>query len=316
MRMLAVKTISHSNSIIFRRSLRLMGDQFEISVVGNNPSWAEERIDDAVAEINRVEKLLSAFSEDSSINAINRNAGVKPVKTNAEIFRLIDRALQISALTHGAFDITYLTADKDNNFNNHQNSNVAVKLAVSKANYTNVELNATAQTVFLKETGMRIGFAANSKGYAADRAKYILQLQGVSSGVINAGGDILTWGAQPDNEPWTIATADPSQENQPFANVEISNMAVATSVNTEKYATVIDKKLLGSFNPKKGFPVSNIKSVSIISTTAEFADAMATPVLSIGINAGLYLINQLNQMAAVIIDDHGRVYTSKNININ
>lgn len=314
--MLAVKTISHSNSIIFRRSLRLMGDQFEISVVGNNPSWAEERIDDAVAEINRVEKLLSAFSEDSSINAINRNAGVKPVKTNAEIFRLIDRALQISALTHGAFDITYLTADKDNNFNNHQNSNVAVKLAVSKANYTNVELNATAQTVFLKETGMRIGFAANSKGYAADRAKYILQLQGVSSGVINAGGDILTWGAQPDNEPWTIATADPSQENQPFANVEISNMAVATSVNTEKYATVIDKKLLGSFNPKKGFPVSNIKSVSIISTTAEFADAMATPVLSIGINAGLYLINQLNQMAAVIIDDHGRVYTSKNININ
>lgn len=314
--MLAVKTISHSNSIIFRRSLRLMGDQFEISVVGNNPSWAEERIDAAVAEINRVEKLLSAFSEDSSINAINRNAGVKPVKTNAEIFRLIDRALQISALTHGAFDITYLTADKDNDFDTRQNSNIGVKLAVSKANYTNVELNATAQTVFLKETGMRIGFAANSKGYAADRAKYILQLQGVSSGVINAGGDILTWGAQPDNEPWTIATADPSQENQPFANVEISNMAVATSVNAEKYATVINKKLLGSFNPKKGFPVSNIKSVSIISTTAEFADAMATPVLSMGINAGLYLINQLNQMAAVIIDDHDRVYTSKNININ
>lgn len=313
--MLAVKSISHNNSIIFRRSLRLMGDQFEISVVGNDPSWANERIEAAVAEINRVEKLLSAFSDDSAINAINRNAGVQPVKANAEIFRLIDRAMQISALTHGAFDITYLTTDKDAN-SDIDNGGTAVKRAVNNISYKNVEINTTAQTVFLKEPGMRIGFAANGKGYAADRAKYVLQLQGVSSGVINTGGDLLTWGAQPDNEPWTVATADPSQENAPFANTAISNMAIATSVNTEKYATVIDKKIRGSFSHKKGFPVSKIKSVSIISTTAEFADAMATPVLSIGINAGLYLINQLNQMAAVIIDDHDRVYTSKNININ
>ncbi|MGZ3874950.1 MAG: FAD:protein FMN transferase, partial [Mucilaginibacter sp.] len=76
--MLAIKTVSH-NSVIFRRSVRLMGDQFEISVVGNNPLWAEERFEEAIAEINRVEKLLSAFTEDSCINEINRNAGIKPV---------------------------------------------------------------------------------------------------------------------------------------------------------------------------------------------------------------------------------------------
>lgn len=314
--MLAVKTISsNSNSVIFRRSARLMGDQFEISVVGNNPSWAEECFDAAIAEITRVEKLLSAFGDDSCINQINRNAGINPVKANAEIFRLIDRSLQISELTHGAFDITYTTVNDGSAFENVQDR-AAVKAMVSNANYKNVVLNAAEQTVFLKEPGMRIGFAANSKGYAADRAKYILQLQGVSSGVINAGGDLLTWGNQPDNEPWTVAVADPSQEKAAFANVAISNMAVASSVNTEKYATIADKKLLGSFTPKKGFPVSKIKSVSIISTTAELADAMATPIMAIGINAGLYLINQLNQMAAVIIDDHSRIYTSKNININ
>jgi thiamine biosynthesis lipoprotein len=70
-------------------------------------------------------------------------------------------------------------------------------------------LDFAAQTVFLKNKGMRIGFGAISRGYAADRAKYILQMEGVSSGVINAGGDLLTWGLQPDNTPWTIATADP-----------------------------------------------------------------------------------------------------------
>src|ERR1700721_2295682 len=106
--MLAIKTLA-PKYIIFRRSIRLMGNRFEISVVSNNPVWAEERIDDAIAEINRVEKLLSTFSDDSTINDINRNAGIKPVKADAEIFKLIDRSLQISALTDGAFDITYYT---------------------------------------------------------------------------------------------------------------------------------------------------------------------------------------------------------------
>lgn len=310
--MLAIKTLA-PKAVIFRRIVRLMGDQFEISVVGNNPSWADERIDDAIAEINRVEKLLSTFSDDSAVNEINRNAGIGPVKTNAEIFKLIDRSLQISALTHGAFDITYYAAEKDSD-----NTPVitTTKKAVSCVNYQNVVLDAKEQTVFLKERGMRIGFGANSRGYAADRAKYILQMQGVSSGVINAGGDLLTWGLQPDNEPWTIATADPSQKGNSFANINISNMSVATSVDMQKYTATINNKQLNTINPKKGFPVSGIKSVSIVSPSAELADSMASPVMSIGINAGLYLINKLNQLACIIVDDHNRVYTSKDISLN
>ena len=308
--MLAIRTLTHK-SIIYRREVRLMGDRFEISVVGSDPNWADERIEDAIAEISRVEKLLSTFSDDSTINEINRNAGLKPVKTNGEIFRLIDRSLKIAELTYGTFDITYFVAEKDATVNDTP-IKTTLKTSVS---YKNVVLDAKTQTVFLKEKGMRIGFAANSKGYAADRAKYILQMQGVSSGVINAGGDLLTWGNQPDNEPWTIATADPSQKGLPHAEVNISNMAIATSVNAEKYKAISNKKFLNAINPKKGFPVSGIKSVSIISTVAELADAMASPVMSIGINAGLYLINQLNQIACVIIDDHDRIYTSKGINL-
>jgi len=311
--MLAIKTLA-PKSVIFRRTVRLMGDQFEISVVGNNPDWADERIDDAIAEINRVEKLLSTFSDDSAVNEINRNAGISPIKTTAEIFRLINRSLEISALTFGAFDITYYTAEKDNTELDNT-TKVSVKKSISRINYQSVVLDAKEQTVFLKEKGMRIGFGANSRGYAADRAKYILQMQGVSSGVINAGGDLLAWGLQPNNEPWTIATADPSQKAHSFANVNISNMSVATSVNTQKYTAAISNKQLNTINPKKGFPVSGIKSVSIVSPSAELADSLATPVMSIGINAGLYLINKLNQLAFIIVDDHDRIYTSKDISV-
>jgi thiamine biosynthesis lipoprotein len=305
--MLAIKTYNNDLNI-FRRTLRLMGNRFEISVVGNDPVWADNCIDSAVAEIGRVEKLLSAFSDDSQINAINRNAGIKPVKVNAEIYRIIERSLKISELTHGTFDITYSAAD---------NKIDVQKIERNSVRFTNYKLviqDAEATTIFLKEKGMRIGFGAMSKGYAADRAKYILQMMGVGSGVVNAGGDLLTWGLQPNNEPWTIATADANQEKQPFSDINISNMAVATSGNFEKNATISNKKYLHNLDSKKGFPVSVLKSVSIVSPTAELSDAMATPIMMMGVNAGLYLINQLQQLACVIIDDHDRIYTSKEVN--
>jgi thiamine biosynthesis lipoprotein len=314
--MLAVKNLT-GTSTIFNREIRLMGNRFEISLVATDPVWAHTRIDSAIAEINRVEKLLSTFTEDSSINAINRNAGVQPVRVDAEIFRLIDRAIQISSLTYGTFDITYNAASNEVEDNSPVATATVKKLKkkTSLTNYTNVTLDFTAQTVFLKNKGMRIGFGAISCGYAADRAKYILQMEGVSSGVINAGGDLLTWGLQPDNTPWTIATADPSQANQPYADVNISNMAVATSYNTEKYTSINNIKAKTDINSENGFPVSKIESVSVITPGAELADAMATPIIAMGVNAGLYLINKLNQIACIIVDDHARVYTSKNISV-
>jgi thiamine biosynthesis lipoprotein len=305
--MLAVKTYNNDLNI-FRRTLRLMGNRFEISVVGNDPVWADNCIDAAVVEISRVEKLLSAFNEDSQIKEINRNAGVKPIKVNAEIFRLVERSLKISELTYGTFDITYNAADKNVDVQKIE------RKSVKFTNYTNVQVDEVNTTVFLTEKGMRVGFGAMSKGYAADRAKYILQMMGVSSGVINAGGDLLTWGLQPDNEPWTITSADPNREVQPFSNINISNMAIATSGNFDKNVTISNRKHLHNVDTKKGFPVSVLKSVSIVSPTAELSDAMATPVMAMGVNAGLYLINQLQQLACVIVDDHDRVYTSKEVN--
>jgi len=304
--MLAVKT--YNNDLhIFRRSLRLMGNRFEISVVGNDSAWADNCIDAAAEEINRIEKMLSALSDDSQLTEINRNAGIRPVKVNSEIFKLVERALNISELTQGTFDITYNAADGKTD---------QQKIELKSARYTsykNVVLNAEKATVFLQQKGMRIGFSAISKGYAADRAKYTLQMMGVASGVVNAGGDLLTWGLQPDNQPWTIASADPAQANQPYSDMKISNMAVATSGNFEKSAVISDYKLPVNIDTKKGFPVSILKSVSIVSPTAELSDAMATPIMAMGVNAGLYLINKLQQLACVIVDDHNRVYTSKEI---
>jgi thiamine biosynthesis lipoprotein len=296
-----------------------MGNRFAFSVVSEDAGWAEERINAAIAEISRVEKLLTTFSADSQTNLINRNAGLMPVKVDAEVFNLIERSIKISELTQGAFDISYGAIDKslwnfDTNMKQLPDAETARK-SVSLINYKNIVLDAANTTVFLKKKGMRIGFGGIGKGYAADRAKYILQTQGVSSGIVNAAGDLVTWGEQPGGQPWTIAIADPNQKLPHFSTMNISNMAIATSGDYGKYIMIGGKRYSHTIDPKTGLPVSGIKSVTVMSSSAELADAMATPITVMGVKAGLHLVNQLNQLACVIIDDHERLFTSHNINI-
>jgi thiamine biosynthesis lipoprotein len=182
-------------------------------------------------------------------------------------------------------------------------------------NYKNIILEKENCTVFLKEKGMRIGFGGIGKGYAAERAKYILKQNGVESGIVNAAGDLTTWGYQPNGKPWTIGIANPNNCHLPFSYLNITDMAVATSGNYEKFVVINGKKYSHTIDPKTGMPVHGIKSVTIISPNAEIADAMATPVTIMGIKAGLNMINQINNIACIIIDDQDKIYTSKNINL-
>ncbi|HKG70032.1 MAG TPA: FAD:protein FMN transferase, partial [Segetibacter sp.] len=242
------------------------------------------------------------------------------VKVDQEVFNLIYRSIRISELTQGAFDITYGSIDKRLwNFDKTMTSlpdKETAKKKVRLVNYKNIVLDKKAGTVFLKEKGMRIGFGGIGKGYAADRARLILEQNGVTSGVVNAAGDLTTWGTQPNGKPWTVGIADPNVKQHPFSYLDISNMAVATSGNYEKYVSINGKRYSHTIDPKTGLPVSGIKSVTIICGNAELADALATPVTVMGIKAGLNLINQMKNIACIIIDDNNKMYTSNNIKIS
>jgi len=302
-----------------KRSMRLMGNQFEITVVSGSADFAEYCIDQAVHEISRIESLLTTFRDDSQTNLINKYAGIKPIEVDKEVYDLVARSVKISALTQGAFDITYGSVDKSFwNFDTHMTAlpdREAAKKSVRLINYRNIILDPGNHSIYLKEKGMRIGFGGIGKGYAAECAKKLLKKLGVKSGIVNASGDLTAWGDQPGGQPWTIGIADPNCGNQPFSYLNISDLAIATSGSYEKFAIINGKKYSHTIDPKTGFPVSGIKSVSIICPDAEIADAMATPVTVMGINPGLSLINQMMGMACIIIDDNDRLYTSENIKL-
>jgi FAD:protein FMN transferase len=305
---------------LHKRVLRLMGNRFEISVVSEDEQWANNLIDAAIAEIRRIEELLTTFKDTSQTNEVNANAGIRRVKVDKEVFDLIARSIRISDLTQGAFDITYGSIDKRLwNFDTTMKAlpdKETAKQMVRLINYENIVLDEKECTVFLKEKGMRMGFGGIGKGYAADKAKLLLQQNGVESGVVNAAGDLITWGTQPDGKPWTVGIADPNSSHHPFSYLNISGMAVATSGNYEKYAVIDGRRYSHTIDPKTGYPVSGIKSVTIICPSAELADALATPVTVMGIKVGLNLINQMKGIACIVIDDDNRLYTSNNIRIN
>ena len=296
-----------------------MGSRFDISVVANDSLKASEYINLAVNEIKRIENLISSWDKNSQTSKINRNAGIMPIKVSKELFNLIQRSLAISKLTDGAFDISYASMDKIWKFDGSMTTMPTeknIKESVSKVGYHNVILDSKNKTVFLKLKEMQIGFGAIGKGYAADSAKKLLISNGVIAGIINASGDMNTWGKQPNGEDWKVAITNPMNKNIAFGLLPISNGAVVTSGNYEKYVTFNSTRYSHIIDPRTGYPTTGILSVSVFAPKAELADALATSVFVMGTEVGLNRINQLNNIECIIIDNKGKIHTSKNININ
>jgi len=302
----------------FTRTLKLMGTKFDITVVAESDTMGSRYIDMAISEIGRIEKLISSWDPESETSEINRNAGIKAVKVSSELFNLINRSLEISALTDGAFDISYASMDKIWVFDGSMSqmpSEEAIISSVDKVGYKNILLNKTDFTVYLAKKGMKIGFGGIGKGYAADKAKAFLIQQGVTAGIINASGDMNTWGHQPSGEEWQIAITNPLNKHKVFAILPIKEGAVVTSGNYEKYVSFNGIRYSHIIDPRSGYPSSGIISATVFAPSAELADALATAIFVMGAEVGIDRINQLPKIECVIINDKGGVITSNNIKI-
>ena len=296
-----------------------MGNRFEITVEAKTATETDFFLKKAVEEIARIEALLSTYQETSETNLINKNAGLKPVKVSDEVFSLIKRSIKISEITDGTFDITYGSIDQRFwNFDTEMTElpdEVLARKSIALIDYRNIILNTEEKTVFLKNKGMRIGFGGIGKGYAAEKTKNLLKNLGVKAGIINASGDLSCWGIPENGKPWTIGIAHPDFSDLPFSTLEVTDLSVATSGNYEKFVMIDGKRYSHTINPKTGFPVHEIKSVTVISPNAEISDALATPITILGTEKGLALINQLKDIECIIIDDDNKFYYSEKIKI-
>lgn len=309
----------HAQDKSYTKVLKLMGSRFEITVVAENEVQSNNYIQIAIDEIVRIEKLISEWDPNSQVSEINRQAGLKAIKVDQELFDLIKRSIQISKLTQGAFDISFASMDKIWKFDGSMKSmptSDEIKKSVAKIGFQNIILDEVNSTVFLKNEGMKIGFGAIGKGYAADKTKKLMIDLNVKAGIINASGDLNSWGKQPNGESWKVGITNPLNKEKVFSWLPIDNSAVVTSGNYEKFVEFDGVRYTHIINPKTGYPVTGLNSVTIFSQSAELADALATAVFVMGLETGLDFINQLKNIECVIIDSNNKIHQSKNIKLN
>lgn len=303
-------------NITVHKILQLMGSRFEITVIAPNEEIGFINIDEATAEIKRIDKLISSLDPESETSLINNNAGIKPVKVSTEVFMLLERAKQISEITDGAFDVTYASMEVVWKFDGSMDylpTDEAIKNSISKVGYQNMILDPLTSTVFLKKKGMKIGLEAMGKGYVADKAKAFLISRQVPGGIINAGGDLSTWGTKITGEKWLIGVANPLNKEKMFSWLPVVESSVATSGNYEKFIVFEGKKFSHIIDPRTGYPTSGINSVTVFAKSSELCDALATAVFIMGIDKGISLINQLGGTEVIIVDADNKFHKSAGI---
>ncbi|WP_419214124.1 FAD:protein FMN transferase [Maribacter sp. X9] len=307
------------NYVTVKKSFNLMGGPLDITVVSINEELGYINIQEAVSEIQRIEKLISSWHPESETSKINANAGIRPVEVSWELFKLIERSVQISEITDGAFDISHTPLNSLWRFDGSMTSLPSkqdINEAVNKVGFKNIILNNKDRTVYLAKKGMRISFGGIGKGYAADKAKSLLISKEVKAGIINLGGDITTWGTKASGEKWMIGIVDPKKHDGLFSWLPILESSVATSGGDSDFMMVNDKKYTHVMDPRTGYPSSGILSVSVFAKSAELSDALATAIFVMGIDSGLSLINQLGDTEVIIISDADIMFKSNGIILN
>lgn len=323
MRSITILFIIFVNSItfgqqVFKKKKNLLGSPFEITVVATDSIQANVYTELAISEVKRIENLISDWIPTTQISKVNQNAGISPVKVDLEVFELVKRAINISKLTDGAFDISYASMDKIWKFDGSMKempTTESIKKSVEKVGYQNIVLNENDTSIFLKYQGMKLGLGGIGQGYIADKIKVLLQENGCTSGLVNVSGDINTWGKQPNGKDWTVGIVNPLNKNKVFATFPLNDSAVETSGSYEKYVTFNGKRYSHIIDPRTGYPASGIVSVSVFAKQTELADALATGIFVLGIEVGLDLVNQLKGIGCIIVDEKGAIHASKNIDI-
>lgn len=291
---------------IFKKQTTQMGSVFEFVLVENDSIQAKHYLELVVGEIERIENLISEWRPHTQISQVNQNAGIRPVKVDREVFELTQRAIHYSRITNGAFDISTAALDKIWLFDGSMEqlpSDDVIRNSVRHVGYQHIILDSTSTTIFLEKKGMKIGFGSIGKGYAADKGRELLQSIGVIGGIVNASGDLTTWGLQPDSKPWKIGVRNPFKTHKMIKILKLKYGAVATSGTNEKFVELEGKRYSHIINPNTGWPSTGLTSVTVSGLSAEFANFLSTSIMVLGKRKGEKLLEKFPDYKAIIVKD-------------
>lgn len=296
-----------------KQSRIVMNTFCEITCYEKNVQQADKAIDAAFGEIERLEKLFSKFDENSEVSKINKNAGIQNVEAGHEVLRLIQDSIYYSEISEGNFDITigplmeiwgfvrktYTIPDKK-----------LIQETLRHIGYKNIFISMQDSTIHFRDSLVKIDLGGIAKGFAVDRAKDVLVSKGIDSALINLAGNMYALGRPPGKNSWYIGIQDPRDKNKIIKKVKLKNQAISTSGDYERFFEIDGKRYSHIINPITGEPARGIISVTVITDSAEEADALSTAIFVMGEEKGMELAKSLKNLQVFMVKENGKVLNS------
>jgi len=291
----------------YQREEAIMGTRIEVQLWSEDPQAAVEAV---IAEMRRTDELMSTYKPESQLSQVNAHAHERPVQVHADIIEVVERALAMSKLSGGAFDVTYASVGYLYDYRAHQRpSEQQIAAALPGVDYRQVQVDREARTIRFLRKGVRIDLGGIAKGYAVDRAIQHLRELGIEHAMVNAGGDTRLLGDR-RGKPWMVGIRDPRNEGRIVMRVPLADEAISTSGDYERYFEEDGVRYHHILVPGTGKSARGVRSATVIGADATLTDALSTTVFVLGVERGMRLIAGLPGVEAVVVDDQGRIFYS------
>ena len=282
-------------------------------------AFLRPRLEKALAEIRRLEGLMTTWRDDSEISRINAAAGKAPVVVGAETLAVIQKSIWMSTRSEGVFDITFEAMHGVWKFDQDHDEKIPTAAAVESArkliDYRKIKVDSAKSSVMLEQAGMRMSLGGIAKGYAVDAAARVLEAERLPSYFVQAGGDLYVKGRKPDGAPWRVGVRDPRGKDATdyFAMLEVEDHAFSTAGDYERGFVKDGKRYHHILDPRTGYPATASRSVTIWAKDAFTADAIDDAVFILGPKKGLELVESIEDCGAVIVDAQNKVWISQRL---
>jgi thiamine biosynthesis lipoprotein len=303
------------------RSFAVMGTEARFTIWTSNVVGANRAFEDARAEIQRVERLMTDWDRPawgpSDVVRVNAGAGKTAVKVSDETLAVVEESLEMSRQSEGAFDITFAAMKGLWKFDEDLEPKVPPPEEIERRrkliNWRDVIVNKKAHTIKLRREGMRIGLGGIAKGYAVDRCAGVLRAAGFNDFMVQAGGDLFVSG-QKGEANWMVGVRDPRGGPAAIiARMPIKDHAFSTAGDYERSFVLDGRRYHHIIDPKTGYPATASREVTIFAPTAFLADALDDAVFILGPQKGMALVEKFPGCAALIVDAKNQVWTSKSL---
>ena len=285
----------------------LMGTRVSVELWDEDEAHGRELVALVMEEYRRIDRAMSTYKPDSEISQVNARAATGPVTISAELYSLLERSIDLSEASGGAFDITYESVGYLYDFRARQRpSDAEIGEHLAAVDYRHVVLDREHSTVRFTAEGVRINLGGIAKGYAVQRASELLRAEGVLHAILNAGGDTRVIGDRL-GEPWIVGIRHPRLEDEVFTRMPLVDEAISTSGDYERYFEENGHRYHHIINPATGMPTEGILTVSVIGPDGTLTDGLDTAIFVLGAEDGLELIARYPDYETIIVESNGKV---------